>query len=238
MNTRVLLAVFTALILLIVSQTPVAADPPVRKVTVTGTAIIHVVPDEMHWTVQISVNDSTLARAKTRHDASLSAALLYIKGLGAAVKDLQTGGIRFDKNLYPGNDAYAKAHPYSCSTQLTFTLVDFEKYGPIADALSKLDGAQVQGVDYATSGEAVTRRDALKRALLDAHDKASDLATTAGCYIDKPLEVIEQEAFDVRPAMRNASYSGLADVDATPAAVAGQIEISAKVIATYDLYYK
>jgi uncharacterized protein YggE len=234
MTIRLCLVLLTALFL----STPLLADPPLRKVTVTGTAIIHVVPDEMHWTVSVSINDSTLAKAKARHDVSLAAALAFIKGLGAAVKDLQTGGIRFEKNLYPGDDSFIKTHPFSCSTQLTFTLTDFEKYGPIADALSKLDGAQVQGVDYATSTEATTRRDALKRALLDAHDKASDLATTAGCYIDKPLEVIEQEAFDVRPATRNANYSAMGDSGGTPQAVAGQIEISAKVIATYDLYYK
>ena len=53
---------------------PVAADPPLRKVTVTGTTIIKIVPDEMNWSVQVSINDATLAKAKERHDASLTAA--------------------------------------------------------------------------------------------------------------------------------------------------------------------
>src|SRR5277367_5814020 len=175
--SRLVLGV-AALLLPLLMPAPVFADAPVRKVTVIGTAIIKVVPDEMLWTVQVSINDATLARAKERHDASLSAALDYIKGLGDAVKDLQTGGIRFDRNLYPGDDSFAKPHPYSCSTQFTFTLTDFDKYGPIADALSKLDGVQVQSVDYATSKEDATKRDALKQALLNAHDKATDLAVT------------------------------------------------------------
>jgi uncharacterized protein YggE len=226
---------FLAISILLPVFSPASADPPVRKVTVIGTAIIKVVPDEMLWTVQVSINDSTLAKAKARHDASLGDALKYIKNLGDAVKDLQTGGIRFEKN--PGHDPETRKTPFSCSTQFTFTLVDFDKYGPIADALSNLDGAQVLGVDYATSTEAEIRRAALKRALLDAHDKADDLAVTANCYIDKPLEITEQEAFDVHPELMNAMafssrWAG------TPDAVAGQIEISAKVIASYDLYYK
>ena len=237
MKVRTSLVVATAVLFAAMALAPVVADPPLRKVTVTGTSIIKVVPDEMNWSVQVSINDATLAKAKERHDASLTAALAYIKGLGDAVKDLQTGGIRFDRNLYPGDDSFAKAHPFSCSTQFTFTLTDFDKYGPIADALSKLDGVQVQSVDYASSQEAQVRRDALKRALLDGHDKASDLAVTAGCYIDKPISIDEQEAFNVRPELMNATMS-MRPAGGTPNAVAGQIEITGKVVVSYDLYYK
>ncbi len=228
-----------AVVLLVSLGFPCLADPPVRKVTVVGTCIIHVVPDEMKWNVQVSINDSTLAKAKARHDASLDAALKYIKGLGGAVQDLQTGGIRFDKNLYPGDDSFAKRNPYSCSTQFTFTLTDFNQYGPICDALANIDGLQVQSVDYATSKEAETREDALKKALLNAHDKANDLAVAAACYIDRPLEITEQyDGYPVNPGLMNAAPMMARMGSATPAAVPGQIEISARVTATYDLFYK
>jgi uncharacterized protein len=224
----------TTILILVLALMPVFAEPPLRKVTVVGTAIIKVAPDEMNWTVQVSINDATLAKAKDRHDASLTAALKYIKDLGDAVKDLQTGGIRFDKNLYPGDNAEAKKNPFSCSTQFTFTLTDFDKYGAIADSLSKLDGLQVQSVDYASSKEEATKRDALKKALLNAHDKANDLAVTANCYIDKPLEIQEGGSDNgPRPMLMMARSGG-----GTPAAVPGQLEISASVTATYDLYYK
>jgi uncharacterized protein YggE len=234
MKTRALCAfLLSALILLV---TPAIGDPPLRKVTVTGTAVIKVVPDEMNWSVQVSVNDATLAKAKDRHDASLTAALTYIKGLGGAVKDLQTGGIRFDKNTYAPDDSAAAKKPYACSTQFTFTLTDFDKYGPIADALSKIDGLQVQSVDYASSKEDPTRRDALKQALLNAHDKAGDLATAAGCYIDKPLEILEGTVDNgPRPMMMMSKMAG---GGGTPAAVPGPLEIDATVTATYDLFYK
>ena len=51
--------------------------PPIRKVTVVGTATIKVIPDEMLWTVQVTINDSTLAKAKARHDASLGDELKF-----------------------------------------------------------------------------------------------------------------------------------------------------------------
>ena len=214
---------------------PAWADTPVRRVTVTGEATIKIAPDEMNWSVQVVINDATLAKAKERHDASLTAALAYLKGLGDAVKDLQTGGIRFDKNLYPGDNAEAKKNPFSCSTQFTFVLTNFDKYGDIADALSKLDGLQVQSVDYASSKEEETKTDALKKALINAHDKASELAQVAGCSIDKPLEILEGTPnIGPRPMMMMAkSFSG-----GTPAAVPGQLEISGTVTATYDLFSK
>jgi uncharacterized protein YggE len=236
---KAFLRIFLLACLLTSAATDASADtdnaPPVRKVTVIGTCIIKVVPDEMLWSIQVSINDATLAKAKARHDASLDDALKYLKSLGDGLKDLQTGGIRFERNLYPGNDAEARKNPFSCSTQVTFTLTDFEKYGPICDALAKLDGAQLLSVGYATSKEAETRREALKRALLDAHDKAGDLATTASMSIDKPLSIEEQEAYNVRPDRMNSIAPGGASYG-TPDAVAGQIEITAKVIATYDLH--
>jgi uncharacterized protein YggE len=223
-------------VVLVLAPSLCPADVLVRKVTVTGNATIKIVPDEMNWTVQVSINDATLAKAKERHDASLTAAIAYIKGLGDAAKDLQTGGIRFDKNMYPGDNPDARKNPFSCSTQFTFTLTDFDKYGAIADALAKLDGLQVQSVDYASSKEDETRVEALKNALVNAHDKASELAGVAGCAIDKPLEILEgTPEIGPRPMMRMALMSA---GGGTPNPVPGQLEISGTVTATYDLMSK
>lgn len=230
-----LLPYLACLSLVLMLSTPASAtDFPTRKVTVVGNATIKVAPDQMLWVVQVNINDATLAKAKARHDSSLADALKFFKALGGAIKDLQTGGIHFDKNLYPGDNADAKKNPFSCTTQITFTLTDFDKYGPIADGLAKLDGLQVQSVDYASSKEDSLKRDALKQALITAHDKANDLAVTGNCYIDKPLEIIEGISEGPRPVMMMAkSFSG-----GTPAPVAGQIEISAAVTATYDMYFR
>jgi uncharacterized protein YggE len=217
----------------------VAADPPApRKVTVNGTAIIHVVPDQMDWTIQVSFNGSSIPRAKARHDESLDAVLKYLKGLGAGIKDLQTDGISFYKDYYPGDDADRRRNPYFCTTQITFTMVDFSKYAATADALSQIDGVQVQSDNYSSSTEAQTRHEALKRAVLDAHDKADDLATTAGCTLDKPLSIEEQEAYYVRPEMMNSVAPNSTDGGSTPGAVAGRIDISARVVVSYELIPK
>ncbi len=222
---------------LTLSLSPLRADPPVRQVTVTGTAAIKVVPDQMLWSVQVYFRAPSVAEAKAQHDTSLDTALKYIKGLGGAVTDLQTNGIQFDKDLYPGDTIELRRNPYSCATQFTFTLTDFAQYGPIADALAKISGVQVQSVNYDSSKREETEREALKQALLKAHDKAGDLAATAGCFIDKPLSIVEGAAVNYAPMTRMtanvAAYSG-----STPAAVPGRLEISATVTATYDLLIK
>lgn len=234
-----ILSALTVVSLLLMAAKPAVGDesPPPHKVTVNGTAIIHIVPDQMDWSVQVTFDDATLAKAKARHDASLDAALKFIKSLGDAVKNLQTDGVRFTRTYYPGDNEFLKKHPFNCSTQFTFTLTDFDKYGPITDTLAGINSVQVQSVSYSSSKEADTRREALKRALLDGQGKASDLADTAGCKIGAPLSIDEQEGFQVYPGMMNAAapagrYSG------TPDAVAGQIDISAKVVVSYELLPK
>jgi uncharacterized protein YggE len=212
---------------------PPAGGPPVRKVTVVGTATIKVAPDQMLWNVQVSTNDTALAAAKARHDASLNSALTYIKSLGDAVKDLQTGGIRFDHQTYFPPEA-DKSKPFSCSTQFTFTLTDFDKYGAICDELAKIDGLQIQGIDYAYSKKDEVSRDALKHALVNAHDKAGDLAGTANCNLGSPLEIIEGGSDNPGPRPMFRMMAAAAP-GGTPAAVPGQIEIIGTVTATYEL---
>lgn len=212
--------------------------PSVREITVAGTAIIKVVPDEMLWSVQVSINDATVAQAKSRHDASLGAMLDYLKSVGDSIKDMQTGGIQFARYDYDNNsDPFYKKNPFNCTTQVTFTLRDFDKYGPIIDKLSQLDGVEIQSVNYDSSKEAETRREALRRALLDGHDKAADLAENAGCAIGQPIALNEDPNVFVQPEMMNSIGGSVADYSpgGTPKAVAGQIEFDAKVTSTYEL---
>jgi hypothetical protein len=55
--------------------------------------------------------------------------------------------------------------------------------------------------------------------------------------IDKPLSVDEQEAYYVSPETSNTAMPAPGTGSyAAPAVVAGQIEITAKVVATYDLH--
>jgi uncharacterized protein YggE len=114
-------------------------------------------------------------------------------------------------------------------------MVNFDKYGPAADALAKIDGIQIDSIEYAFSKEKETRREALKQALQNAHDKANDLATTAGCFIDKPLEIVEAGAAN-SPLFSANLITGTSS--RTPGAEVGQLEITSSVTATYDLYYK
>jgi uncharacterized protein YggE len=216
------------------NQSPPA--PHLHRITVFGTATINVAPDQMYWTVQISFNAGTLAAAKKLHDASLDSTLSYIKSLGSATKDLQTGGIRFDKQTYFESKA-DRSKPFSCSTQLAFTLTDFDQYGPICDELAKISGLQVQSIEYAYSKQGEVRRDALKKALLNAHDKAGDLAVTANCSLGAPLEIIEAYGSGPTSLLSNSVAAGDITTPApgTPATVAGQIAITSSVTTTYDL---
>lgn len=207
------------------------ADPIVRKIAVNGTATIKIAPDEMRWSVQISINDATLAKAKARHDASLTGLLAYLKGLGTSIRDLQTGGIRFEKRTYYNKDNPAK--PFDCSTALTFTLTDFDQYGPLADAIAKFDGASVQSMAYDSSKADDLQSQALQQALSNAQAKAGDLAKTAGLPLGKPLEISENGGGGMRPMMM---FKGAMASDVgTPAAVPGQMEITANISATYEL---
>ena len=137
---------------------------PVRKVTVIGgTATIKVVTrSDAIGMSRCSINDTSLASMPRRaHDASPNTVLRSTTSSrsATAIKDLQTGGIRFDKQTYfpPGETPTAPsrspARPSSRSPSPISTST-----APICDALAKLDGVEVQGIEYAYSKQSDIRR--------------------------------------------------------------------------------
>ncbi len=221
--------------------------PQPRTISVAGTATVKVVPDELRWSVGVGSKGQTPAIAKSDHDVALKAALAYLKGIDHGMKDLQSSGISVQQDLWPMPNGQRNPMPYSCFTDVSFTLTDFDNYSNIADALSKIDGVQITSTTYASSKEIETRHNALNQALQNAREKASRLAETAGCTLGQPLQISEAGAqVQLTYAASNSAYPPAgnsvvpdgANSASSTGLVAGQIEITASVNATYELIQK
>jgi uncharacterized protein YggE len=218
-------------------SSPVVTQPsPLGQITVSGDGSVKLVPDEMNWTISITTTDATLAKAKARHDASLAEVLELAHSLDLAVRDLQTGGIRFDRQQEDdGGNGVPPHWVFVCSTQITFTLTDFSRYGPIVDRLSTLDGAQVEQVGYDSSQTKAARLSSLARAVANARAKADALAAAAHGQAGDPVSIDESGAVSPRPLFAPVARSMTALASHTPAPVPGDIEVDSSVTVTYRL---
>jgi uncharacterized protein len=79
---------------------PAAAQPERRTVSVTGTAVVHTVPDTVVWHLTTTDEHSDLERAMGASDRKLQAVLAAARRIGLAEADLQTGHLRVDREFY------------------------------------------------------------------------------------------------------------------------------------------
>src|SRR4051812_19564478 len=68
----------------------IADEPTVRTITTTGTATIHVVPDEAMLRFTVHTFDADLPKSKKLNDAAAAEILGFFRSNGIEAKDIQT----------------------------------------------------------------------------------------------------------------------------------------------------
>ena len=114
------------------------------------------------------------------------------------------------------------------------TVRDIAKVGEVLDAAVKAGANQVKDLTFAIKDPRPSLRELRKKALADAKEKASDLATEAGMQLGVPVSIeVGDRSFGVYSfAARSVASKGQAD--AMPIAP-GEEELNVTVQVVYGL---
>jgi len=180
------------------------------------------------------------SRAKTAQDAqrmntdAMNAVLEKIKSLGIPPDAIQTTGY----NLQPEFD-YAGGRQtlrgYVARNQVQVRVDTLAKTGDVIGAAVGVGATNVSGVRFDLKDRDAVERDALRRAVQDARQRANSAATGAGVSIDRVIRVEEHRDMggDPRPipmmAMRNEAAQAAVPVEA------GEIEVRVRVTLTVSI---
>jgi hypothetical protein len=204
------------------------------SIEVYGTAQIKVVPDIINFSLSVSTENNNVLAAKNDNDRSVNKIIDLLKDRGILEKDIQTSGIRVNKNYrYDENE---KVKEFSVENYITFTLKDISKYYDITTELIKIEHVSITYSNFDYSNIIETRKHARGNALIAARDKAEEMAQVLGLDMGKPILISEEQVYDYYPNPFNAvNQQGTQNYTSSYGLQEGTINVEAKVRVIFEI---
>jgi uncharacterized protein YggE len=210
------------------------AEPEQRMIVVSGEATVRRVPDLAVVALSVTVSDRKTAPARDEANRRASAILARLREIGVPDADVQAPAL----NVQPTYD-YGRGSPkitgYQASRPMTIRVRDIDLLGTILDGLVDDGATQVHGTSMELADQEAASREALAAAFGVASARAEALATAAGVKLGPPRR-IEEDAEGSPVPFRGGVAMLRAAAESVPTEVAeGEIEISARLRAWFDL---
>lgn len=185
------------------------------QISVTGSAEVKVVPDQIYLQVGIETRDKDLQVAKKQNDDSISGALDFLKQKGVPEKNVKTDFISIEP-VYPDRDSVGyssrnsvkidpetgepvgklsltKPYYYIVRKSIGIMLTNVGSFDDVLGGLVTNGVNTVQGIDFRTSELRKYRDKARAMAVQAAKEKADAMAATLGVKVGKPFSINEND---------------------------------------------
>jgi uncharacterized protein len=209
---------------------PPPAGPPV--IVTNGEAVVKRAPDRAWVTIGAESRARTAAEAQKMNTDAMTAVIEKIKSSGISADAVQTTGY----NLQPEFD-YANGKQtlrgYVARNHVQVRVDVLAKTGDVIGASVGSGATNVSGVRFDLKDRDAVEREALRKAVQDARQRADAAASGAGVTIDRVIRIEEQRDMggDPRPIPMMAMRNEAAQAAPVPME-AGEIEVRARVTLT------
>ncbi len=235
---------------LAISRQPAAAQSSAapHAITVTGSAEVRVVPDEVVLTLGVETWDKVLSVAKNQNDERVKRIIAAATDQGIPAERIQTDFIGIEPRY---QDSYAQQNfiGYFVRKSIVVTLRDVAKFDALLSAALEAGATHVHGVQFQTTELRKHRDTARSLAIKAAKEKAEALTGELGQKIGKATSIQENQIWwwssysswwgyrggpQSQNVMQNAGSSG-APSDSGTTIAPGQIAVSATVSVTFEM---
>lgn len=172
------------------SDDPASASEA-RLVTVTGSAEVRVVPDEVILTLGVETWDKNLEVAKGQNDEIVRRVLARASEHGVAAEHIQTDYLslepRYRNGYYEERDFIA----FFARNTVVITLRDLNEFEGLLSSVLEAGANYVHGIEFRTTKLRQHRDEARALAVEAAQEKATALSAALGQSVGQPL-IIEE----------------------------------------------
>jgi uncharacterized protein YggE len=162
-----------------------------RTITVSGEALVNVVPDEVEIRLGVETWDENLHAAKRRNDATVKEIVAVAREHGVDSRYIQTDYMGIEP-YYSGDTIQPKTLGYWVRKSIVITLKDLPEFEALlADAVAA-GATHVHGIDFRTTALRQHRDTARALAIQAAREKATAMAKALGEEIGAPTSIQEQ----------------------------------------------
>lgn len=208
--------------------------PQVPQISVTGEGKVKVTPDQAIINVGFQNSGKDAKEVKALNDEVVDKVIKFLKKTGISASDYKTNNV----SLYKNYDYEKKKYNFQANQSLTITLKDLSKYDELMMGLNDTGVNSISGVEFKSSKMEDYERDARKKAILNAKQKASDYVSVLGQKVGKALLITDnsQPAYYPQPMYKGNMMAMAADgaVERETLAV-GELEITTNVSVTFAL---
>jgi uncharacterized protein YggE len=214
-----------------------------RTISVSGEALIMVVPDEAVVTLGVETFNASLQKGQELNNAAGNRLLDSVKRLGVEEKNIKTQDLSVSIQYVSFDHPSRGIEGYTLRKMYVVTLKDVSRAATVINT-ALLNGANIiSGIDYRTT-ELRKHRDAARvAAVRAAKEKAMALLAELGCKLGKPQTVSEANFSYYGYGQGNMTQNVMASVDGSALSgdiggdtiPAGQIGIRATVQITFDI---
>jgi len=228
----------TALILLTLFATVAEAQEqkmnPIPQISVTGEGKVRVTPDQAVVTVGVQNSGKEAAEVKKLNDETIDKVIKFLKKSGIPTTDFKTNNV----SLYKNYDYEKKKSTYEANQTLAITLKDLSKYDAIMMGLNETGINSIQGVEFKSSKMEDYEKEARKKAMLNAKQKANDYVSVLGQKVGKALIISDNSAVAYpQPMYKAMGMTAMANDESAPreTLAVGEIVIDANVTVSFIL---
>ena len=193
-------------------------------------------PDKATLSLGVSVEADTAQDAMRQQARQMDGVFRALKAAGVDDKDMQTGQLNLNPRYdYSSRGDRPRVTGYQATNTITAVVRDLDDLGKVLDSVVEAGGNTINGVSFGLEDPTKEVREARKKAVADALEKANTYAEAAGYTVSRIITIDEHgTGGGPRPEMMAMRAMSASDAAATPIA-AGEVTYTASVSVVFEL---
>jgi uncharacterized protein YggE len=210
------------------------SDAAFRATTLTLAASgeVKATPDTASITLGVNTQAIGAAEAMRANAARMSALLAALRAQGLAERDIQTSNISLNAQYVYAQNEPPKLSGYQAANDVTVTVRDLTKLGPVIDAVSAAGANQINGISFGLKDPLGAQDEARRAAVKALSAKAELYAQATGYHIVRLVSL--HEGGGEQP-MRPGPVFAMAKAAAPTPVEPGELNVRVDVSAVYEL---
>lgn len=206
-----------------------------NAIAITGEGKVFAKPDIGQISLTVLSNAKTVTAAQQDNTDKMNKVTQAIKDLGVAEADLQTVSYNINPT-YQYISGKSVIIGYEVSQTLQVKIRDLTKVGQILEKGATLGANQAGALSFTFDDPEKLNAEARQKAIVNAKQKAQDLAQSLGVKLGKVTSFSESVYGGPQPMYYGSTAYGIGGGGATPDVQTGQNEIDISVSLVYEIY--
>jgi hypothetical protein len=150
-----------------------------------------IVPDEATITLGVQTTAPVAAQAMSENAAQMSAVTAAVRRAGVSGKDIQTSNLNLSAQYVYEQNQPAKLTGYQASNDVTITVEDLSRLGPVIDAVTAAGANQINGISFGLKDSSTAEDQARLAAVKALRAKADLYAGATGYHVARLVSLSE-----------------------------------------------